>query len=120
MKPIIYSFCLTGFLWLAIACRSSYPVAQSVTLDLTVASETRIGYGVGPQTCMLVKYSSREPWQYMYSEIEGFEYEPGYEYQLVVLRTERKNPPQDASRYCFSLKKILSKKKVQSVGLSGK
>lgn len=120
MKPIIYSFCLTVFLWLAIACRSSYPVAQSVTLDLTVASETRIGYGVGPQTCMLVKYSSGEPWQYMYSEIEGFEYEPGYEYQLVVLRTERKNPPQDASRYCFSLKKILSKKKVQSVGLPGK
>lgn len=34
---------------------------------LTVASETRIGYGVGPMACLLVKHEPAEKWQYMYS-----------------------------------------------------
>lgn len=74
-----------------------------------VASEKRTGYGVGPQACFLIKYKPEEKWQYFYSEIQGFHYEPGYEYQLLLQRTERKSPPQDASKYVYTLKKIISK-----------
>lgn len=86
-------------------------------LDMIVASETRIGHGVGPMTCLLVKYASTEKWQYMYSLIEGFDYEPGYEYRLTVIRSERKNIPQDASKYVYKLVKVLSKEKKQSTEL---
>ena len=86
-------------------------------LDIIVASETRIGHGVGPMTCLLVKYASTEKWQYMYSQIEGFDYGPGYEYRLTVIRSERENIPQDASRYVYKLVKVLSKEKKQSTEL---
>lgn len=111
---------MTGILLLA-GCRSSAQLPAGETdpmkMNLTVASETRIGYGVAPQKCMLIKYAPEEKWQYMYSGIEGFDYEPGYEYQLEVQRTERTNPPQDASKYVYRLKKVKSKVKMQSAGL---
>lgn len=92
------------------------PDAQ-IELRMTVASETRTGYGVGPQTCLLVKYAPGEKWQYMYSPIKGFVHESGYEYELLVLRSELRNPPQDASRYVYRLKKIVSKVKKLSEGM---
>lgn len=86
-------------------------------LDIIVASETRISHGVSPITCLLVKYASMEKWQYMYSQIEGFDYEPGYEYKLTVIRSERENIPQDTSKYVYKLVKVLSKEKKQSIEL---
>lgn len=86
-------------------------------LDIIVASETRVGHGVGPMTCLLVKYAPTEKWQYMYSQIEGFDYESGYEYELTVIRSERENLPQDASKYVYKLVKVLSKEKKQSTEL---
>lgn len=82
---------------------------QGLEIRMFVASEKRTGYGVEPQSCFLIKYKPEEKWQYFYSEIQGFQYEPGYEYQLLLQRTERKNPPQDASKYVYTLKKIISK-----------
>ncbi|MDM8146731.1 DUF4377 domain-containing protein [Bacteroides eggerthii] len=87
---------------------------QNVEIKLFVASEKRTGYGVGAQSCFLVKYSPNEKWQYFYSEIKGFDYEPGYEYQLLLSHTERKNIPQDASRYIYTLKRIISKTAIKS------
>lgn len=105
-------------------CRSVQNTAAAETMDtkqkevdMIVASETRVGYGVGPMTCLLVKYAPTEKWQYMYSKIEGFNYEPGYEYQLTVIRSERDNLPQDASKYMYKLVKVLSKEKKQSIEL---
>ena len=52
---------------------------KGVDMKITVASETRTGFGVAPQSCFLVKYSPEaSSWQYMYDTIEGFEYESGY------------------------------------------
>lgn len=79
-----------------------------------VASGKRTGYGVGPQSCFLIKYKPEEKWQYFYSDIQNFKYEPGYEYLLLLKRTERINIPQDASKYTYTLKKIISKTAVKS------
>lgn len=96
-------------------------LGTGVDMEIRVASETRIGYGVSPQTCLLVKYESdAEKWQYMYSQIEGFDYEPGYEYVLLINRTELKNPPQDASRFVYKLKRIIVKQRKDSKGLPEK
>lgn len=88
---------------------------KGVDMKIIVASETRMGFGVVEQSCFLVKYSPEASnWQYMYNSIEGFEYEPGYEYVLLVNRLELKNVPQDASRYVYRLKNILNKQKKHS------
>lgn len=92
-----------------------------VDMEIRVASETRVGYGVGPMTCLLVKFTPEaESWQYMYDAIQGFDYEPGYEYVLQVHRSERKNPPQDASKYVYRLKKVIDKQKKNSEGMPEK
>ena len=91
---------------------------KGVDMKITVASETRTGFGVAPLSCFLVKYSPEaSSWQYLYDTIEGYEYEAGYEYVLLVNRLERKNVPQDASKYVYRLKKILNKQKKHSEGM---
>lgn len=90
---------------------------KSMEVQMYIASEKRNGYGVGPQSCFLIKYKPEEKWQYFYSDIQDFDYEPGYEYLLLLQRTERENIPQDASKYIYTLKKIISKTATKSNGL---
>jgi len=54
------------------------------------------------------KIDSRE-WDYFYEEIEGFVYEPGFVYKLLVIKEPIKNPPADHSNIKYTLKKELSK-----------
>ncbi|SEG47408.1 DUF4377 domain-containing protein [Marinobacterium lutimaris] len=63
--------------------------------------------GVGPMKCLVVNGSM------FYDNIQGFEYEAGYAYQLSVERTEREDPPADASRYQYRLLEVLSKTPVE-------
>lgn len=126
MKYISNIFLLLSILCLSASCSTSKTNLQETTSETTdkgieiqmfVASEKRIGHGVGPQSCFLIKYKPTEEWQYFYSDIQGFHYEPGYEYLLLLQRTERKNIPQDASKYIYTLKKIISKTAVKSEAL---
>ncbi len=64
---------------------------------LTIASETRIGIGEGPINCYLVKTGDSKNWEFMYSPIEGFEYEEGYEYVIEVKTENIDNPLIDGS-----------------------
>lgn len=81
-----------------------------------VSSETGVTYHWGddkrehPIECMLVKFPDEpDRWQpLMFGEIEGFTYERGHEYYLIVRRTTLANPPADASCHTYSLIKILS------------
>lgn len=70
--------------------------------------------GVGKQQCMLIRESAEEQWTYLYQQIEGFNYEPGYLYQLKVEVSQVENPPADASSLRYVLKEILSKEPVQN------
>ena len=45
-----------------------------------------------------------------YSPIKGFDYVPGFEYELNVAVTERENVPADASKYVYELVEVVSKK----------
>jgi len=54
-----------------------------------------------------------------YNTISGFEFVSGYNYRLLVKRKTVENPPQDASKYQYTLLKILSKKSVSPTELTG-
>ncbi|PKV48689.1 uncharacterized protein DUF4377 [Aquimarina sp. MAR_2010_214] len=71
--------------------------------------------GVGPQKCMLYKENPSDKWTYFYDTIEGFEYEDGYNYEIEVTVTKVENPPADGSSLHYSLVKIISKEKNQSI-----
>lgn len=101
--------------------------AQSDTRQLTVrampyvlrtiiiADHTAECVGVAPQTCLLTKPAgqadSPSDWEYRYSGIDGFEYEPNYEYTLLIQNTTIKNPPADASSIRSKLIEVIEKKK---------
>ncbi len=70
--------------------------------------------GVAPQQCLQVRQSEADEWTLFYGQIVGFEYEPGYEYELRVSETEIENPPADASSLEVTLIEVVGKTAVTS------
>ncbi|WP_392588886.1 DUF4377 domain-containing protein [Serratia ureilytica] len=67
--------------------------------------------GVGPMKCMQVRRSAQQPWELFYTGIEGFTFEPGYQYRLKVRVTPVENVPADASSLRYRLIEQLEKHK---------
>jgi len=65
--------------------------------------------GIVPQKCMLVREEDEQDFTYFYDAIEGFDYEPGYNYKLRVRKTPIANPPMDASSIQWTLVEQLEK-----------
>lgn len=85
------------------------------TVKMTVASEKRMAMGVAPMEVLQVKEGDDTNWSFFYSNIEGFNYEPGYEYVLEVKKETLSNPiPADASAIKYILVKEISKTKKTS------
>ncbi len=53
--------------------------------------------GEGPQQCLLVKENPEDDWQLRYEPIEGFDYEQGFVYELLVEEETVDDPPPGAS-----------------------
>lgn len=83
--------------------------ATTNTVKYTVASQNADCVDVGPQKCLLVKKGNATDWEFFYSNIEGFNYVPGYEYTLEVKEEKRVNAPMDASSIKYILVKEVSK-----------
>ena len=103
MKKIILIALLTLplFIW---RCASSSNITRYV-----VASTEVDCMGVGPQKCMMIKKGDDSNWLLFYGRIEGFDYEPGYEYVLDVKEERIENPPADGSSIKYILVKQISK-----------
>ncbi len=102
--------------------QATAPAGEEVTLY--VGPELVDCVGVAPMKCMLVKESPEDDYKYFYSQIEGFEFEPGYEYELRVLVTPVENAPADASSLQYTLVEVVSQEPVagaaaDSAGLEG-
>jgi hypothetical protein len=80
--------------------------------QLEVAAQTVSCQGEAVQQCYLVRQSSSEDWGNFYAPIEGFDYEPGYEYKILVLRVRLADPPMDGADSVYRLIRILSKEPV--------
>lgn len=78
--------------------------------------------GVAPTQCLQVyKGEFLEPteWKFFYSSIEGFEFESGYVYKLLVKETEldAAEVPADGSSIVYTLVKVLEKEKDKRLAL---
>lgn len=69
--------------------------------------------GVAPQKCMLVKENPEDDWTLYYDQIEGFDYEEGYEYELRIREEQVEDPPADASSIRWTLVEVANKIKAE-------
>jgi heat shock protein HslJ len=86
--------------------------SEPVEKTLYVGAELVDCVGVGPMQCMLVKENPEDEYQFFYSEIEGFTFEPGYTYELRVLVEPVANAPADASSLKYTLIEVVSQEPV--------
>ena len=85
---------------------------QPEMVSMQVADSYRDCYGAhAQQKCLQVKENGAYNWQLFYGRIEGFTYEQGYEYELLVKREKVANPPADGSSLKYTLVKEVSKTK---------
>lgn len=97
----------------AVGPTDTAPTAAGSVLKTFEVAPSRVECtGVAPQMCLQVRESSDDPWRPLYDEIAGFEYEPGYLYEIRIKEEAVANPPADASAVRRSLVSILGKTRV--------
>ncbi|HUM69049.1 MAG TPA: DUF4377 domain-containing protein, partial [Chloroflexota bacterium] len=75
--------------------------------------------GVAPQTCLQVKQNPDDTYTLFYNTIQGFDFEEGYEYEIIVRIEPVANPPADASAYSYTLVEVVSQTPVQTAVVTG-
>lgn len=105
---------ITHICFILVLAISVIPFAQSPavgeeTKTIWVAHHRVDCIGVAPQKCYLIKDTQYEDWRFWYGEIEGFEFEDGYAYELRVVEREIENPPADASSRRLELLEVILK-----------
>ena len=68
--------------------------------------------GVAPQKCLLIKENADDEYTFFYDTIEGFEWEEGFEYELLVEVSKVDNPAADSSSIRYKLVEVVSKQAV--------
>lgn len=99
------------FVMILTQCTTSSNVSSSNEKTFIVGPETADCTGVAPMKCLQVKENASDSWTNFYTNIEGFTYEPGYEYVLKVKTEKIENPPADGSSIRYTLVKQISKTK---------
>ncbi|MFC5623228.1 DUF4377 domain-containing protein [Algoriphagus winogradskyi] len=107
MKTILFLFIST--ILAAVACERQ---AEENTETWWINSSKMDCVGVGPMSCLQIQKGAEinpGSWEFFYSSIQGFDYEPGNIYQIKVKITDREPPvPADASSKIYQLVEILS------------
>jgi heat shock protein HslJ len=89
---------------------STQAVTAQTTIRMTVHETPQSCRRMMEMTCLQVQKNGAHEWELFYDRIKGFDYEPGYRYEIVVIQTERPEPvPQDLSKYLYTLDKVVSK-----------
>ncbi len=104
-----YRFLTLGIL--AILVFSSNVSAQTKMEILIVADQKASCTGVVKTQCLQVKRLNEEKFSLFYDSIENFKFISDYFYVLEVQKTTIKNPPADASKFKYRLKKVLARVK---------
>lgn len=94
-------------------CTTTTGARASDEKTFIVGPQTADCTGVAPMKCLQVKEKASDSWTNFYSNIEGFTYEPGYEYVLKVKTENIANPPADGSSIKYTLVKQVSKTKAE-------
>ncbi|MGL6129731.1 DUF4377 domain-containing protein [Chryseobacterium artocarpi] len=96
-------------------CTTTAGVSAADEKTFIVGPQTADCTGVAPMKCLQVKEKASEDWTNFYTNIEGFTYEPGYEYVLKVKTEKIANPPADGSSIKYTLVKQVSKTKKEGI-----
>ena len=95
---------------LLIGCAAiSAEETESTEKTIFVGAEKVACQGAGPQECYLIKENTADDWEFFYDEIDGFNWEPGFEYELRIQETQIANPPADASSIAWTLIEVVEK-----------
>ncbi|AVR47509.1 hypothetical protein C7S20_16225 [Christiangramia fulva] len=104
-------------LFLAQTCAVGDIEGSGATEMMRINHYKQTAFAESPVLVMLVQKGNEtggEDWKYFYDEIEGFDYQPGYIYELQVRKKKVNNPPQDASSIKYILVKVISKNAVET------
>ncbi|MGV9412963.1 DUF4377 domain-containing protein [Nocardia sp. NPDC003693] len=77
--------------------------------EIYVAPQTVPCTGVAPMQCLRVRRDPGSPYENHYFGIDGFDFEPGYDYHLLVEQRPRPDPPADAPSATWHLVTVLSR-----------
>lgn len=86
---------------------------ERIVQTIEVAPTKVVCVALTTQECLQVRVLGSTQWEYFYGEIEGFVYEPGFTYVIIVERSTVKDPPQNGSGYRFRLVELVSKTPVE-------
>lgn len=92
-------------------CTAGSGISERDEKTIIIGPETADCTGVAPMKCLQVKESTNGKWTNLYTNIEGFTYEPGYEYVLKIKEEKAENPPADGSSIKYILIKEISRTK---------
>lgn len=109
MKRQILLFTLITFLF---SCSD-----EKQTVDMRINHHYNTGTGVGLYLTMMVQEDNEiggDNWYRFYDKIDGFNYVPGFIYDIEVRVDNVNNPPEDGSSLKYSLLSIKSTTKVSN------
>src|SRR2546421_10766693 len=90
------------------ACSDLFgPKERVVVMD--IAPQRVPCVGVGPMQCLSVRERPDTAWTLLYDGIEGFSFEPGYQYTIRVAVRTVHNPPADGSSLAYRLLALIQK-----------
>lgn len=99
---------LVGALLLALAgCDDVQP--DHATITIQVAPQQVACTGITKQRCFRVKTDDATDWQLYYGDISGFDYQPGFLYQLTVQQKHEKPSDANVSALEWTLVSVVSK-----------
>ena len=98
---------------LLLACGLIEPDSEELTLFVGPERIECMGF-MFPATCLQVRFNPAENWEAFDDPIEGFDFEPGFFYELRVRRVSIADPPADASSYRWILLELVNKTGAQA------
>ena len=88
---------------------------QPQTIDMRINHYQNTGIGEGLFLTLLVQENNNigsDSWTKFYNSIEGFNYQPGFIYNIKVIVEQVDNPPADGSSLKYTLQEIKSTQEV--------
>ena len=92
--------------------------ANDLPIRFYVANHKASCTGLTSQMCYLMKNSPNGIWQNYYNDIEGFNYEEGYEYEILVKKKVIENPPADGPAFVYKLVNVVKKTPTMVISLN--
>lgn len=110
-KMLLFALALS----ISLSCSQDDNCSLESTINLRINHYQNTGIGIAETLTYMAQQDTElfsGNWLKFYNDIEGFEYEPGFVYNLSVDIVEVQNPGIDESSLRYILNEIISKKEV--------